>query len=105
MSACEKCGQWQRAVDLLDDLRNLRKRTTTSSDGGELRPDDISYNAAIFACCRAGRWEQAVILLKEMQGCAIPLDTIGYSATVDACEAAEAFLVTMTQLSDLRLCI
>jgi pentatricopeptide repeat domain (PPR motif) len=41
ISACGICGQWQRAVGLLDDMRMQ-----------DVERDTVSYNAAITACRR-----------------------------------------------------
>ena len=56
ISACEKGGQWERALSLLDEMR---ERGVT--------PDVISFNAVISACEKAGKWERALWLLDEMR--------------------------------------
>ena len=44
ISACEKAGQWVRALQLLDGMANSRTEANT-----------ITYNAAISACEKAGK--------------------------------------------------
>ena len=56
ISACGKCGQWEKALQLLDEMQQRR-----------LEPDVISFSAAISACEKVGQWEKALQLLDEMQ--------------------------------------
>ena len=49
-TAQAKDSQWERALALLDEMR---------SDG--VAPNVISFNSAITACERAGRWEPAYV--------------------------------------------
>lgn len=62
IDAFDKGGEWKRAVWLLEqDLRgNL-------SESGRL-VDVIGFNAAISACEEAAKWEEALELLKQLQG-------------------------------------
>eukprot|EP00966_Prymnesium_polylepis_P093678 2167735-Prymnesium_polylepis.1 len=46
ISACEKGGQWERALSLLDDMQRRG-----------VRPNMFSFNAAISACEKGGQWE------------------------------------------------
>ena len=48
ISACEKGGQWQRALSLLDDMH--RAGVTLNA---------ISFNAAILTCEKGGQWQRA----------------------------------------------
>jgi pentatricopeptide repeat protein len=75
ISSCEKAGQWEKALALLQEVK-VRKG---------IEPDEYTYNAAISACEKGGQWEQALALLaevKERQG--IEPDEITYNATLDA---------------------
>ncbi|CAM9959516.1 unnamed protein product, partial [Ectocarpus sp. 8 AP-2014] len=69
ITACGKAGQWERALDLLEEMGGggdgddrLRRRRT----GVLIAPDVASINAAISACARAGQWESALGLLGRM---------------------------------------
>ena len=56
ISACEKVGQWEKALQLLDEIQQRR-----------LVPDVVSYITAISAREMNGQWEKALFLLGEMQ--------------------------------------
>lgn len=53
-----------------------------------IKPNVISYGAAISACCAKGRWERAIELLREMSDAGVPPNTITFSAAISACEKA-----------------
>ena len=55
ISACEKGGQWEPALQLLEEMK---------SSG--IEPDVISYSAAISACEKGGRRERVLELLDEI---------------------------------------
>ncbi|CAK0868361.1 unnamed protein product [Prorocentrum cordatum] len=75
ISACEKCGQWQRALVLLGEAEE------TSAE-----PDVLSYNAAISACDKGGKWQFAWLLINALRGNTLKPDCISYSAAISACE-------------------
>ena len=49
ISACEKAGDWVRALQLFQGMANSLVEANT-----------ITYNAAITACEKAGEWVRAV---------------------------------------------
>ncbi|CAK0808240.1 unnamed protein product, partial [Prorocentrum cordatum] len=55
ISACENGGQWQRALSLLSEMRELK-----------LDPDCKSYTIGISVHRKGKRWQQALALLSEM---------------------------------------
>eukprot|EP00904_Undaria_pinnatifida_P003252 jgi/Undpi1/12928/HiC_scaffold_7.g02594.m1 len=57
MKALGSAGQWEAAVSLLSDLRDVEG----------VAPDVYVYTAAISACSSAGRWEEALTLEADMR--------------------------------------
>ena len=66
ISACEKGGQWERALSLFRQMRE---------EG--VQPNGISYCATLAACDKGGQWEIALALLKEMREEGVQPDVIG----------------------------
>ncbi|CAK0836621.1 unnamed protein product, partial [Prorocentrum cordatum] len=56
ISACEQGEQWQRALALLSEMREVK-----------LEPNVISYSAGISACEKGEQWQRALALLSEMR--------------------------------------
>jgi pentatricopeptide repeat domain-containing protein 1 len=57
ISACEKGGQWERALGLFQAMK-----------GEGVQPNVITYSATISACEKAGQWERALGLFQAMKG-------------------------------------
>ena len=55
--ACEKRGQWERALSMLDEMR----ATGVTSNV-------ISFNTATCACEKGGQWERELSMIDEMRG-------------------------------------
>ena len=67
ISACEKGGQWQRALALFDDMRKVGvTRRLESICRAGVTPSVISFSAANSACEKGGQWQQALPLLDEL---------------------------------------
>jgi pentatricopeptide repeat protein len=126
ISACEKSGQWEKALELLREMDNRIIKPKVISycaaisacekgcqwekalellremDKRGIKPDVISYNAAISACQKGGQWEKALGLLREMGNRNITPNAISYSAAIKACfdctEYAEGLRVVRTAL-------
>eukprot|EP00435_Cladocopium_sp_Y103_P013343 s895_g3.t1 len=75
-SACADAKQWQRVLDLMEEVRPQR-------------PNLQLYQAALKSCGDAGRWEDALQLLQEVQlrGFHPPVDF--YNSAMTACAAAQ----------------
>ena len=54
LSACEKALQWQAAVVVLQNLRELGQ------------PSVVSFNTALSACGKAKRWQRALDLFADI---------------------------------------
>ena len=79
LGACRKGGRWQRACDLLGEMREI--------DGVE--PNGYSYSLAIGACSRAGQSEAALGLFEERKALDEPLDAYSCVAALEACAASK----------------
>jgi pentatricopeptide repeat protein len=69
ISACEKGGQWQLALSLLNTMADMR-----------VIQDVISYSAVISACEKGGQWELALSLLRSMSSTGRVQNVISYSS-------------------------
>ena len=78
ISACVKGKQWERALELLEEM----KRT-------DVQPDVVSYSAVISACEKGGQWERTLALLEEMKRIGIESNVISYNAVLEALPAQE----------------
>lgn len=107
ISACDKGGQWQSALQVLETMQDclvdcdlitcnaclsaLSKAsewqlaiTRLCAMPEETAPDTISYNACINACETGGLWQAALHLFESMNSRRIPTGT----RTVNGCIAA-----------------
>ena len=66
ISACEKSGQVEKCLDLLDEMK---------ADG--VVPDVIAYWTIIHACEEGGQADKAVHLRAEMMAAGFALDSSG----------------------------
>ena len=62
--ACEKAGEWERALLLFEAVKSRG-----------IQPDEICFGAAVKACAKGRQWERAEALLDDMQSRG--LDTSG----------------------------
>ncbi|CAK0875790.1 unnamed protein product, partial [Prorocentrum cordatum] len=56
VDACAKSGQWQRALALLSEIREVK-----------LEANVISYSCGISSCEKGEQWQHALALLSEMK--------------------------------------
>lgn len=66
---CVHC-RWQSSLDLLEQMREQG-----------LTPDTMSYNAAIAACARSSKVDEALALLKEALGRKVA-DVVTYNSAM-----------------------
>jgi len=79
ITACERAGQWRRAVDYLEQMGQGEKE---SNDRRRVRPDSKSFSAAITACGNAGQWELALKLFHRMDKESVAKDTVVYNSII-----------------------
>ncbi|CAE8621630.1 unnamed protein product [Polarella glacialis] len=88
MSACEKGGRWQLALNLL----SLMPEATVV-------PNEISFNAAVSACEKGDQWQQALNLLSLMPDLRVVPSEITYNAAISACEKGGQWQLALDLLS------
>eukprot|EP00435_Cladocopium_sp_Y103_P001917 s4561_g1.t1 len=76
ISACEKCGRWEQALELLGAQLQW-----------DILPDGVSYNSAISACEKAAKWELALFVSEEMPKAQLLPDVVTYNSAIAACES------------------
>ena len=81
MSAYEKGGQWQRALELLEGMPQWA-----------LKPDVISYNAAMSACDEVCKWQRTIELLERMLQRGLDPAESSYSSAIGACAPGRQLL-------------
>ncbi|CAJ1427927.1 unnamed protein product, partial [Effrenium voratum] len=74
ISACEKAGEWQRALDLLCLMPTQ-----------EVSPNAYSFSSAISACQKSSEWQQALAVFSAMTSSLAP-DVFACSGAISACE-------------------
>ena len=74
INACAKGDQWQRALDLLEEMRSRG-----------LVPDEITYNSVINACAKGDQWQRALNLFDRMRFCNLTPNLVTYDAALNAC--------------------
>lgn len=75
LSPCARKGKWDRALSLLDEMRQAGPRT---------QPNVRSYTAAIAACGRARKWEEAVALHSKLREEGLTPDQASFNAVIRA---------------------
>ncbi|CAE7235280.1 unnamed protein product [Symbiodinium sp. KB8] len=92
MSVCERAGQWQKGLQILQQM----KAATTQADV-------VVYNAAISTCGHAGQWERSMALFKELQDEALQCNVISCNSVISACERAGNWTAALGCFEDLIL--
>jgi pentatricopeptide repeat domain-containing protein 1 len=77
-SQCERCGEPDRAVEVLSSMRKRGRA-----------PNTITYNTVISALGKAGRYDDVVRLHREMQKAGVPDDVFTLTGILTACERSE----------------
>jgi len=129
ISACEKAGRWSNALEILELMRASSKKTITCNEtsahkrsdrgqqlgvrtGGmknhDVEPDVISYNAAISACEKAQKWQEAEKLFQEMlssasDSVAVEPNVITYNALLSAYEKGHQWEKALKVLHSMML--
>ncbi|CAM9281736.1 unnamed protein product, partial [Discosporangium mesarthrocarpum] len=70
--------KWSEALQVLGGL------VKASEEDSSKAPDLITFNAAISAVSKSGRWKEAQKLLKEMEESGIQPDVVSYTSVISA---------------------
>ena len=102
LAVCQRAEAWEGAVEILEEMkrgvakRPARLRTNSAGDEASLwieepapPPDLVSFNTAMGACGKAGRWEEALGFLSELPDFGLSPDAISYNTAAAACARAE----------------
>ena len=79
ISACEKGGQWERALSLLDEMR-----------GSGVSPDVMCFSAAILSCAKASQPGVAMQLFDQLEASQLQADQVIFNDILDALRAKPA---------------
>ena len=71
ITACEKAGGWEWALELLLQMAFW-----------QLTPDVVSFSAASSACEKGAQWTWSLQLLQEMQEKKVEPDNYSYAAAI-----------------------
>ena len=93
LAALAKGAQAERALALLDEMKAAAPR---------LEPNARTYSAAITACSRAGDWEAALGLWRELEGAGVRPDAVAYGAAIAACERGRRWETALELLGQMR---
>ena len=77
LSACAKTRQYQRGMDVFNDLVENHR---------EIEVDRITYSAAINCCVQGRRADKAIEIFNQMTAAGIKGNTVTYNAVLSACE-------------------
>ncbi|CAK0852609.1 unnamed protein product, partial [Prorocentrum cordatum] len=91
ISACEKGEQWQRALALLSEMKEVK-----------LEPNDFSYSAGVTACEKGGQWQQALSILRTVRLRKLDVDFMAYGNTASMCEQGGQWSQALALLGEVR---
>ncbi len=88
--AHERAGEWERTVELLDEVVSLAADAPDDaprggSAGSRAHPLCFAYTSAIRAHSRAGKWEAALRLYERLGETAVAPDAHCHVAALEAC--------------------
>lgn len=131
MAACARAGECDRALDLLRRMISAHRdgartpdqstgdpsdtirgkcsengiRDLQTEDGGDRgwpRPDAVSFNTAMQACAKAGRWRDGATFLRRMRDVGVRPDVRSYGATFACLRAGGQWTQALELLAEMK---
>ncbi|CAM9509758.1 unnamed protein product [Ectocarpus sp. 4 AP-2014] len=106
-------GLWKASFKVLrvEQALNARKVSAAQANGEEYSSswpvvEQKAYNTILAALSRAGKWEEAVLLLKEMETRGIQRDAVSYACLIAACGRGmqwERALISLAEMRDVGI--
>lgn len=91
INACEKGGQWLRAIDLF----NLMQKRG-------VQPNTVTCTSVICACKAGGHWQDALTILHSMPSLGVQPDAHTYTNAISACNKAGKWMLAQTTFDEMR---
>lgn len=128
ISACEKCGEWRTALDLLDGMeREGIQRTAIAYNAAisacekamlpqkacdvfrrmkreGIKPSVVSYSALISAAEKGGQWKLALEILEEMKAEGYRGNVVAYSAAISALAKGQQWQLALSLFREVQAC-
>jgi len=91
VNACEKGGQWQRALELFQQMQD-----------NHVQPTTITCTSVVSACKVCGQWQEALSVLTQMKTMGVPADAHTFSNAISACNKAGKWMAAIRTYEDMR---
>eukprot|EP00903_Cladosiphon_okamuranus_P010313 g9760.t1 len=96
LEACTSGGQWERALDILSDLR-------AGGDGTNL--SKAAYDEAIEVCGNGKAWDMVLLLVAELSSDEVPISPSTFETALKGCAATGAWSWALSLLRSMSLSI
>jgi pentatricopeptide repeat domain-containing protein 1 len=81
LSACARAGQWEPAIQLLQDMEEQ-----SSTNPQVPRPDAVTYGTVLAACERGEQWDLVLKYANRLQEQNLALDGLSLTSVLHACQ-------------------
>ncbi|CAE7553013.1 unnamed protein product [Symbiodinium natans] len=91
VSACEKAGEWEKALGVLGRMVAAR-----------VQGDVVVYNAVISAHAKGAQWQRGLLLLARMRRKGLQPDVVSHNSAISACAPERRWPRALTLLAGLQ---
>ncbi|CAM9618565.1 unnamed protein product [Scytosiphon promiscuus] len=109
LTKLSRSGLWKASFKVLrvEQALNARKASIAQENGQEYSSswpvvEPKAYNTILAALSRAEKWEEAVLLLKEMETRGIHRDAVSYACLITACGRGKQWKKALSALHEMR---